>query len=114
LEDLSEASFLGKLLVLPANVRLGWKLIARYKHSGLFGLFICNEEKRFIKLATGDAQGHRHPDRELGGENSGFEQTGFLTFLAPRHFSKMTFVCFDNFPTSHLLLFCWCHDFPPR
>ncbi len=26
-------SFLGKLLVLPANVRLDWKVIARYKHS---------------------------------------------------------------------------------
>ncbi len=31
-EDLSDASFLGKLLVLPANVRLDWKVIARYKH----------------------------------------------------------------------------------
>jgi hypothetical protein len=31
-------------LVLPANVRLDWKLIARYKHSSLFGLLICNEE----------------------------------------------------------------------
>ena len=27
LEDLSDASFVGKLLVLPANVRLDWKLI---------------------------------------------------------------------------------------
>jgi hypothetical protein len=33
LEDLSDASFLGKVLVLPANVRLDWKVIARYKHS---------------------------------------------------------------------------------
>ncbi len=32
LEHLSDASFLGKLLVLPANVRLDWKEIARYKH----------------------------------------------------------------------------------
>jgi hypothetical protein len=30
LEDLSDASFLGKLLVLPTNVRLDWKVIARY------------------------------------------------------------------------------------
>jgi hypothetical protein len=36
LEHLSDASFLGKLLVLPANVRLDWKAIARYKHSSLF------------------------------------------------------------------------------
>jgi hypothetical protein len=40
LEDLSDASFLGKLLVLPANVRLDWKVIARYKHSSLFGLVL--------------------------------------------------------------------------
>ncbi len=28
----SDASFLGKLLVLPANIKLDWKVIARYKH----------------------------------------------------------------------------------
>jgi len=39
---------LGKLLVLPANVRLDWKVIARYKHSSLFGLVISNEEKKFF------------------------------------------------------------------
>jgi hypothetical protein len=33
LECLSDASFLGKLLVLPANVRPDWKVIARYKNS---------------------------------------------------------------------------------
>jgi hypothetical protein len=44
LKDLSDASFLGKFLVLPANVRLDWKVIAKYKHSSLFGLIICNEE----------------------------------------------------------------------
>jgi hypothetical protein len=47
LKDLSDASFLGKLLVLPANVRLEWKVIAMYKHSSLFGLIISDEEKRF-------------------------------------------------------------------
>jgi hypothetical protein len=50
LEDLSDASFLDKLLVLPANVRLDWKVIVRYKHSSLFGLVISNEEKSFITL----------------------------------------------------------------
>ncbi len=49
LEDLSDASFLGKLLVLPAD----WKMIARYKHSSLFGLIICNKEKSFITLGPG-------------------------------------------------------------
>ncbi len=47
LKDLTDASFLGKLLVLPENVRLDWKVIARYKHSSLFGLIISNEEKKF-------------------------------------------------------------------
>ncbi len=40
----SDGSFLGKLLVLPANVRLNWKVIARNKHSSLFGLIVSNKE----------------------------------------------------------------------
>jgi hypothetical protein len=52
LEDLSEASFLGKLLVLPANVILDWKVIANYKHASLFGLIISNEEKKFYNIDT--------------------------------------------------------------
>ncbi len=50
LEHLSDASFLGKLLVLPANVRLDWKVIARYKHSSLFGLAVGNEGKKFYNI----------------------------------------------------------------
>ncbi len=49
MEHLSDASFLGKLLVLPANVRLVWKVIARYKHSRLFGLIISNKEKKVLR-----------------------------------------------------------------
>ncbi len=52
LEDLSDASFLGKLLVLPANMILDWKVIARYKHSSLFGLVISDEEKKFYSIDT--------------------------------------------------------------
>jgi hypothetical protein len=52
LEGLSDASFLGKLLVLTANVRLDWKVIARYKHSSLFGLVISNEGKKFYDIDT--------------------------------------------------------------
>jgi hypothetical protein len=52
LEDLSDASFLGKLLVLPANVRLDWKVIASYEHSNLLGLVISDEEKKFYKIST--------------------------------------------------------------
>jgi hypothetical protein len=53
LEWLSDASFLGKLLVLPANVRLDWKVFARCKHSSVFGLVVSNEEKSFITLTPG-------------------------------------------------------------
>ncbi len=52
LECLSDASFLGKLLVLPANVRLDWKVIARYKHSTLFGLVASNEGNKFYNIDT--------------------------------------------------------------
>ncbi len=52
LEDLSDASFLGKLLVLPAYVKLDWKVIARYKHSSLFGLAVNNKEKKFYNIDT--------------------------------------------------------------
>jgi hypothetical protein len=50
LEHLSVASFLGKLLVLPANVRLDWKVIARYKQSSLIGLVVSNEGKKFYNM----------------------------------------------------------------
>jgi hypothetical protein len=52
LECLSNASFLVKLLVLPANVRLDWKVIARFKHSCLFGHIISNEGKKFYNIDT--------------------------------------------------------------
>jgi hypothetical protein len=42
----------GKLLLLPANVRLYWKVIARYKHSSLFGLVVSNEAKKFYNIGT--------------------------------------------------------------
>jgi hypothetical protein len=38
------------LLVLPANVRLDWKVIARYKHSSLLGLVISDEGKKFYNI----------------------------------------------------------------
>ncbi len=52
MEHLSDASFLGKLLASPANVRLDWKVIVRYKHSSLFGLVISNEGKKFYNNDT--------------------------------------------------------------
>ncbi len=50
MEHLSDASFLGKLLVLPANVRLDWKVITSYEHSSLFGLVISNEGKKVYNI----------------------------------------------------------------
>jgi hypothetical protein len=47
LEHLSDASSLGKLLVLPANVRLHWKVIVRYKRSSLFGLDVSDKGKNY-------------------------------------------------------------------
>ncbi len=52
LEHHSDAFFLGKLLVLPAKVRLDWKVIAGYKHSSLFGLVISNKGKKFYNIDT--------------------------------------------------------------
>jgi hypothetical protein len=51
-EGLSDASFLGKLLVLPAKFRQDWKVFARHKHSSLFGLIVSNEEKKFYNIDT--------------------------------------------------------------
>jgi hypothetical protein len=52
LEDLSDASFLDKVLMLPAPIRLDWKVIARYKHTSLFDLVVSNEEKKFYNIDT--------------------------------------------------------------
>jgi len=38
--------------MLPANVRLDWKVIAKYKHSSLFGLVISDEGKKFYNIDT--------------------------------------------------------------
>ncbi len=46
---ISDAPFFGKLLVLPTNVRLDWKMIARYKHSSLFGLVVTDNGKKVLK-----------------------------------------------------------------
>jgi hypothetical protein len=45
-------SFLGKLLVLPANVRRDWKVIASYKHSSLFCLVVSDKEKKLYDIDT--------------------------------------------------------------
>jgi hypothetical protein len=50
LEQLSDASFLGKLLVFPPNVRLDCKVIASYKHSSLLCLVVGDEGKKFCNI----------------------------------------------------------------
>jgi hypothetical protein len=37
-------------MVLSANVRLDWKVIAGYKHSSLFGLVVSNEDDKFSNV----------------------------------------------------------------
>ncbi len=59
-KHLSDASFFGKLLVLPANIRLDWKVIARHKHSSLFALIVSNEGKKFYNIDTWTS-GHVFP-----------------------------------------------------
>jgi hypothetical protein len=49
-EHFSDASFLDKLPKLPANVRLGLKGIARYKHSSIFALDVSDKEKKFYNI----------------------------------------------------------------
>jgi hypothetical protein len=52
--NLSDASFLGKLLELRANVILGWKVVEGYKPSSSFGLVFCNGVKKgFVTLTPG-------------------------------------------------------------
>ncbi len=38
--------------MLPANVRLDWKVFARCKHSSLFVLVTSDEGKKFYKIDT--------------------------------------------------------------
>ncbi len=47
LEELSDASFLGELLVLPT---IDWKVIPRYKHSSLLGLIVSDKGKKFYNI----------------------------------------------------------------
>ncbi len=63
MEHLSDASFLIKLLALPANVRLDWKVIVRYKHSSLFGLIVSDEEE--INSINLDTRARSTPTRTM-------------------------------------------------
>jgi hypothetical protein len=47
LEHLSDTFFSGKLLVLPANVRLDWKAMASYKHSSLLQKSVNYSQNEF-------------------------------------------------------------------
>jgi hypothetical protein len=56
LEDLSDASFLGKLLVLPEKVRLDWKVFARLPGINTLAYLAslsATKEKSFITLSPG-------------------------------------------------------------
>jgi hypothetical protein len=62
--------------VLQANVTTDWKVIARYKHSSLFGLIICNEGSFFITLAPEGVLVDRGPVSRLSGEGDVEESDG--------------------------------------
>ncbi len=49
-EYLSDASFIGKLLVLPAIVRLDWKVIASSNTLAYLASLTVTKEKCFITL----------------------------------------------------------------
>jgi hypothetical protein len=53
LEHLSDASFLGKLLELPANVRLDRKVNASYEHYLIWPRHQQRRKKSFITLTPG-------------------------------------------------------------
>jgi hypothetical protein len=52
LEDLSDASFFVKLLVLPANVRLDWKVIVRYNTLAYLDSSSATKKKKFYNIDT--------------------------------------------------------------
>ncbi len=48
--------------MLLANVRLDWKVIARYKHSSLLGLVVSDEGIKFYNIDTWILEiSSRHP-----------------------------------------------------
>ena len=53
MEHLSDASFVGKLLVFPANVRLDWKVIAITNTLAYLALSTVTKENYFITLTPG-------------------------------------------------------------
>ncbi len=48
----SRNKFYGTGPLLPANVKLDWKVVVKYKHSSLFGLVVSNEGKKFYNIDT--------------------------------------------------------------
>ncbi len=72
--------------MLPANVRLDWKVIASYKHSSLFGLVISNGGKKFYNIDT------RPPWRRwIGCPGRGISSSGWpFRTICPSAFATST------------------------
>jgi hypothetical protein len=87
----SDGSFLGKLLVLPANVRLDWKVIARYKCSSLFGLVVNNKENKFYDFdprrnwctGSGGSTGGPTPSRRSSSRTREWPTAPFHCWFVP-------------------------------
>ncbi len=65
-EHLSDASFLDKLLVFPANVRLDWKVIASTNTLAYLPSSTVTKEKSFITLTPGRDNKFERPGGEVG------------------------------------------------
>jgi hypothetical protein len=60
--------------VLPANVRLDWKAIARYKHSSLLAAATLEMKKMFLTLKPGVPSSALQDEDSVSSPSSGFQQ----------------------------------------
>ncbi len=74
LEHLSDASFLGKLLMFPANVRLGWKVIASTNTLAYLASSTATKEKMFYNIDPSST----HPWTQLAFSCPKFSGVSFI------------------------------------
>ncbi len=71
--DLSDASFLGKLLVFPANVRLDWKVITSTNTLAYLASSTVTKGKCFKTLTPGVRQCRRQRGAGAGDDHDQFD-----------------------------------------
>ncbi len=81
--------------MLTANVRQDWKVIARYKHSSLFGLVISNEGKEFYNIDARrlekNCQIFRRIAYKVAKSKKGQNIYNKTQFQSPKHLPQTTF-----------------------